>query len=500
MKLALLIILLAWNCFSVTTNYVDVVSGLDSNAGTSTGVAWQHCPGFANWTGSSTLVPGTIVVFKGGVTNTSACFPANGSNGVTYTSLQSWYIDSQWLQPIFDDANHNDHVLTFNGCTNSVVANIAITNISLPASPGAGQAIVFANSIGGAVSNCTLITGSPHNIVCYLTGGTNGACPTIASNEFAVFNTGIEIAGNYDLSGAVYSSISISNNIAHDPHLAITGGNHAQWLHIYGPYDTNHNPTAVAATNVSVHDNHCYGDWSSGDGGTTVANAQIYFEDGVTGIQFYNNVLEIDNTSNTGQYILPNGGVMFWLNTNASCWNNSFFYGGVYGTGVGSHNCIQATMTSNAPVGNMNFSNNICVGADYLMTVAHLSGQPAPFNTFTSDYNLFYQGASSVVNYDTTLATWQADSGMDIHSISLSPLFVSALTPPFNLALAVNSPAIGTGVNLSSVFQNDILDNPRSVPWSMGAYQTAVVNLIISGCGGSTNCIIISGGTNAIIQ
>lgn len=52
------------------TYYVDFVGGNNSNAGTSTGTAFKHCPGDNNATGtaaSTTLSAGDIVIFKGGV-------------------------------------------------------------------------------------------------------------------------------------------------------------------------------------------------------------------------------------------------------------------------------------------------------------------------------------------------------------------------------------------------------------------------------------------------
>ncbi|MGA2605816.1 MAG: hypothetical protein ABSG14_16485, partial [Verrucomicrobiia bacterium] len=49
---------------------MDYSGGADSNAGTDTSVAWQHCPGDSLATGtagSTPLNPGDTVFFKGGV-------------------------------------------------------------------------------------------------------------------------------------------------------------------------------------------------------------------------------------------------------------------------------------------------------------------------------------------------------------------------------------------------------------------------------------------------
>jgi hypothetical protein len=57
---------------SAATYYVDYVGGSDASAGTSTGTAFQRCPGDYRATGtalSTSLAAGDIVYFKGGVTN-----------------------------------------------------------------------------------------------------------------------------------------------------------------------------------------------------------------------------------------------------------------------------------------------------------------------------------------------------------------------------------------------------------------------------------------------
>ncbi len=55
---------------SATTYYIDFDKGNDAHAGTSVSTAWKHCPGDENATGvpsSAELLPGDILLFKGGV-------------------------------------------------------------------------------------------------------------------------------------------------------------------------------------------------------------------------------------------------------------------------------------------------------------------------------------------------------------------------------------------------------------------------------------------------
>jgi hypothetical protein len=54
----------------VATYFIDFATGSNSNAGTSTGAPWKHCPGDTNATGTAaatSLVAGDTVILKGGV-------------------------------------------------------------------------------------------------------------------------------------------------------------------------------------------------------------------------------------------------------------------------------------------------------------------------------------------------------------------------------------------------------------------------------------------------
>ena len=65
----------------MTTYYINYTGGSDTNNGTSTSTAWQHCPGDPNATShpsSTTLSAGTTVIFMGGV-NYIGQITVNGS-------------------------------------------------------------------------------------------------------------------------------------------------------------------------------------------------------------------------------------------------------------------------------------------------------------------------------------------------------------------------------------------------------------------------------------
>jgi hypothetical protein len=85
------------------------------------------------------------------------------------------------------------------------------------------------------------------------------------------------------------------------------------------------------------------------------------------------------------------------------------------------------------------------------------------------DHNLVFGNGSG--NYDFT------DSGSDYSyslgtTISSDPLFANDTSSGFDAHLSAGSPAIGAGLNLSSVFTYDLADAPRpsTGAWDLGAY------------------------------
>jgi hypothetical protein len=83
-KLLSLLLLLFWcNPAFAATYYVDYVGGSDAGAGTSTGAAWKHCPGDANFTGtySADTTNGDTFIFKGAVVYKGMMTFANSGGG-----------------------------------------------------------------------------------------------------------------------------------------------------------------------------------------------------------------------------------------------------------------------------------------------------------------------------------------------------------------------------------------------------------------------------------
>jgi len=107
-----------------TTYYVDYVSGLDANSGTSNSTAWQHAPGMNGCTANcatASIRGGDSVILKGGVTWPHVVYtwslPGGSSGSPVYIGVdKAWYAGSLWTRPILDAggvAIASDHDLMF---------------------------------------------------------------------------------------------------------------------------------------------------------------------------------------------------------------------------------------------------------------------------------------------------------------------------------------------------------------------------------------------------
>lgn len=101
---------------------------------------------------------------------------------------------------------------------------------------------------------------------------------------------------------------------------------------------------------------------------------------------------------------------------------------------------------------------NQYASADYKNNIIYITGngQCAEFTAGTHTGNLYYAPAGSV---GVTLGVGERNA---------NPQFVSI---PTNFYLLASSPAIGSGINLSSYFSTDILGSTRTLPWDIGAYK-----------------------------
>ena len=98
---------------SGATYYIDWVSGLDSNNGTSINTPWKRHPFMRGWTGSYSHVAGDRYIFKGGVTWPGSCWRMDITVGGSaakydyYGVTNNWFTGASWSRPIFDGTGSN---------------------------------------------------------------------------------------------------------------------------------------------------------------------------------------------------------------------------------------------------------------------------------------------------------------------------------------------------------------------------------------------------------
>ena len=164
----------------------------------------------------------------------------------------------------------------------------------------------------------------------------------------------------------------------------------------------------------------------------------------LTNVLLYNNLFR----ASAGEYCASG-----FISSPGGIFNNTFLGGGA-GFGIGS---TRATILNNLFV-NM---------ASAILDNYYVTG------ALVSDTNMFYGlSPSAAFSYAgsgsssyKTLAQWQS-LGFDTHSTMIG------VPPNSDGTLPANHPVFGSGANLSNIFSNDFKGAGRTVPWSIGAYQT----------------------------
>lgn len=207
----------------------------------------------------------------------------------------------------------------------------------------------------------------------------------------------------------------------------------------------------------------------TGNGTTNHATSALFAEGNVIDFQAYNNVL----IGGTNDY--PSSAYLTLSPTNQTTsifqvYNNTIIGGSATGGIAINFSADNGTGVT----GNLTgiFHNNIIQNVN--SAISSFDNNPANVNmSIISNNNSFYGllpsqqfciSATSSSHF-LTFAQWQT-SGYDINSFTGNPNLAS------NYKLPPNSLAIGSGVNLASKFNNDILGNLRSptANWDLGAY------------------------------
>lgn len=487
---ATILLLVPWSTFAATY-YVDYSTGVDTNNGAKA-TPWKHAPGMTGCTNtcnSTTLRGGDTVIFKGGVTWTSSypwTLAGGGTSYITYTTDHTWYSGGSWSQPIFDFGGGGYNQSSegeINGSTNYVILNdLTFQNGGWESNWSTTDYsdnvnFHFADVSYLQVTNCTFLKLTW--LTLYLIYYSNGGNLTFTGNDFSQMSNAIWIAPA--ATGVVVSNVNISNNTFHDYHNGMVQGTHGNGVHFFSSSNTD---ATRYITNVTFCNNRSYGDFTSVgtyvDGSSGGGMTALFFTEIAASGVICNNDFSFTPIvqTNTGGSIFGDG-LIFLTPNRASAsgaqlmtmqiYNNSLVNGSKSSSGMGSALLMQLLVSGDSVV----FKNNIVSDPQYCIGTADSRSA----NALTSDYNLLNCQATDEPNSYAggfvSEATWKGH-GLDTHSVWLTdPLWTSA---PGNETLTLSSPAIGTGLNLSSLGISTLgtdyagTARPSSGAWDIGAY------------------------------
>ena len=550
---------------SGTAYYVDPVAGLDSNAGTSTALAFQHCPGDSNATSTASttiLTNGCTVYFKPGLTNFPhvICITNSGSPSapITYEGQSSWAAG----QAIIDCATNyynSFYVNRFLGQQNNIVidgfdirnakninndaevwnmvpysadvspnTNFYALNGMGSGSGGYVRGCIFAFGTNWMISNCrihefencywrSLATGATTNDnspcdnvgISFAAGGgagygvTNGTisnCVIWATGQAATYEAGSNILViNCDFGGD--SAVPATNRGWFTEPFQFAGGvtnsrmtgcrihdfwqyqgddssqrGHAGDGHFFGADHGTYAVTNAAADPMGVVLDHNF--WYC-DHAFQYANGTgfLYFETGVIGVTCYDNIFV-----NTFIQSIRAGGQLV---TNISLFNNTII---TYNPAV-SGGTYPLYFTSSSISGFKSRNNIFYQQNQNSVAMAWTMLDPIGANSIDSDYNSFFTAnMPNVIRWQGTnipLSTWTADTGLDTHSITNPPMFLSlpatgATASSGNYGLTNGSPGIAAGVDVSAY---GVTNDFNNVLWS-GVYDLGAIKYTGQGGGG----------------
>jgi hypothetical protein len=476
--------------------YVDFTAGNDSNAGTLAS-PWKRCPGMVGWAGSATLQAGDTVYFDRsdtwdvganswgpglemkagvhyvgnqwdpeGVGTGRAILRAAGrqeAGNVRFwedhltipTELEGFDIDGNGYRANGIDINHAfwttglaDAVKRINNCVvhgqtgNGAEGDYKYGVIASDHSPDASGRVANVEILDTVVYNVPRVgisiypsdTGSLSNIVVR-------GCEVYNTSADPSYTTSCHGIG---FKGDIRNSV-IENCYVHD----VTGAA----VFISGPESTG----TGAPTGLKVRYNVLKT--------AAVEGVVRFYSWGNKSVDVYGNII-LQNESGGGLSFSGNSGTLA-----AKIYNNTFFNSFV-------------DIGNPSSTGTIEFKNNLVYELDD--TPLTDAGQKI---TSHSD-NLFYRsgGGTLVSSGGTSYSAANLTSGYEATALGGDPLFknVASLPTGFTgtygstlapnadgLSLQTNSPAIGTGADLTALFNGSInsVARPSGSGWDMGAYQ-----------------------------
>lgn len=405
---------IATTCFALTahaaTYYVDYAAGSDSNAGTSTGAAWKHCPGDPAAAGnplSQKLQPGDTILFKGGVryvftsaNSTGIQLNSSGTVGnlVTYdgNSAGAWGTGKAILTDNNSNPGHNAFYAS-GTVSNIVIRNFVITQLggsaTLPPDTGAAIAPNTGRGVclyGGAqnvsVSDCDMsmlgywfnqkpmdansIDGA--GVVCFPDASQTYGNITVTNCNFRRIRVGCAFSSGSYLTNIVVANCSFSDSIVWCIDLSVrktgtfTDGvqihdcqffdyyqfnadywtGYGDWPHTDGIFFRVDYGGAIYGTNNNFYNNKFYFTKSPG-GGT----AQIYVTEGPS-CNIYNNLFIGSGLAN-GTICLNDGPLDGSNNQLVRILNNTFYDSYNFDVTINNRNALTR------PIGKVWMANNV---------------------------------------------------------------------------------------------------------------------------------------------
>jgi hypothetical protein len=522
---ACLLISLSPQVVIAATYYSDFATGLDTNNGTSTSTPWKYMPGMSGWTGSKTLSSGDVVVLKGGshwtFTSTTANLitpstsitimggqqcgftgsPAVACDGTTTpcgsTASVSCNGGTAWGSgyPIIDGTGSASN--SFRAMISDLsgyaltVDGLELYNIGEPVNDG-GYGVDFEGGSNLTVENCLFDTNAVDGIA--LAENSNNTTVSnfiIHDNIFeAQGRIDIESCGNGGCTSTVMSNIQFYNNTFYGPNTTgkvFTGGS-SPYYHTDGIMINGGNSNAVYGINgMVVHHNKFIGDWCAYNGTADVGVTAVLYLSGAisssyseSGTLVYDNLFEDDavNCLMSGTTAEPPWnwaaiGIGNGYHTGDQIYNNTF-----YGINVNASAEAAIAVNDTAGATGIIIKNNIMAKCDNCISYSDNVTSTKSIATIT-DNQFWSINTNSLINDNgntyTTCATILSDgyiaSGYCANS---NPEFTTLPTAGTagsgNFNLLSNSPTIGQGANLSSLFTTDILGNSWTT-WGLGAYE-----------------------------
>jgi len=349
--------------------------------------------------------------------------------------------------------------IMFSGVSNSEIKNFYIKNMyvrtSTAGEDGGGVAIRVSSGSNNSIHNNHITETKTAIAYIYPQGGISKNIK-IYNNTISRINWGISL-GESDVNAKADNISIYSNDI----------GDMYNWD---DPLDHFHHDGIHAfamaqgdeVTNLKVFNNYIHGAMG------IHVTAMIYTEGNVINPIYFNNILV-----NTGAHGISNG--MIRATSKGRIYNNTFI-DFIHGADMG----IDAASDSD-------IKNNLFYGNSITWMAPIAIHQPINANTH-SDNNLLFNknGNIEMITFDSTgtghfysLSDWRTNFNLDIDSINADPLLMNPKLLNGNYHLQASSPAIDSGINLSSYctgvpelcFDKDGIPRPQGSAWDIGAYE-----------------------------